>query len=132
MGMLKDYELTASLLAGGLSGTRGRLLRTIRRLMVCRRGDAHDDPDHFQPDCRSPSWSAAISQALSDLTDAWQGRAPCPARFRETERLFLLLKDRTLEALAHQPAFWSDYHRLAQCLSELKLDYVHQKPLLRL
>ena len=132
MGMLKDYELTASLLAGGLSGTSGRLLRTIRRLMVCRRGDAHDDPDHFQPDCRSPSWSADISQALSDLTDAWQGRAPRPARFRETERLFLLLKDRTLEALAHQPAFWSDYHRLAQCLSELKLDYVHQKPLLRL
>ena len=132
MGMQKDYELTASLLAGGLSGTRERLLKTMRRLMACRRGDAHDDPDHFWPDCRSPSWSAAISQALSDLTDVWQGRAPRPARFRETERLLLLLKDRTLEFLASQPAFWPDYHRLAQCLSELKLDFANQKLYLRL
>ena len=132
MGRLKDYELTARLLAGGLSGTRERLLKTMRRLMACRRRDAHDDPDSHEPDCRSPSWSAAISQALSDLTDAWQGRLPRPARFRETERVFLLLKDKTLETLAYHPAFWADYHNLAQCLSELKLDLANQKPYLRL
>ena len=132
MGMLKDYELTASLLAGGLSGTRERLLKTMRRLMACRRRDAHDDPDFAEPDCRSPSWSAAISQAFSDLTDAWQSRTPRPTRFRETERLFLLLKDRTLETLACHPAIWTDYHSLAQCLSELKLDLAIQKPYLRL
>jgi hypothetical protein len=128
MGVLNDYELTASLLAGGLTGTRERLTRAVRRLMACRRGEARDDPDHHEPDCRSPSWSAAISQALSDLTDAWQGRAPRPVRFRETERLFLLLKDLTLDAVACHPAPWSDYHSLAQCLSELRLDIASPKP----
>ena len=102
MGMLKDYELTASLLAGGLSGTRWRLLRTIRRLMVCRRGDAHDDPDHFQPDCRSPSWSAAISQALSDLNDVWQGRAPRPARFRALQDGLFLPTERYMRISVFQ------------------------------
>ncbi|MDR1658616.1 MAG: hypothetical protein LBT47_13930 [Deltaproteobacteria bacterium] len=127
MGILKDYELTASLLAGGLGGTRERLLKTIRRLLVCYPQDAQDNPEPIQPDCRSPSYLAAVSQALSDLNDDWQGRVPRPARFMETERLFLQLKDRTLDVLANDPTLWSDYHSLAQGLNELKLDYAQKK-----
>ncbi|MDR2442998.1 MAG: hypothetical protein LBE31_05700 [Deltaproteobacteria bacterium] len=125
--MLKDYELTASILAGGLGGTRERLLRTIRRLLVCHHGDAQDISETIKPDCRSPSYSAAVSQALSDLNDTWQGRVLRSVRFMETERLFLLLKDRTLDALANNTILLSDYHRLAQCLNELKLDSAQTK-----
>jgi hypothetical protein len=132
MGMLNDYELTASCLAGGLGGTRKRLDRTMGRLYSIRPQDAQDNPEPVRPGCRSPSYAAAISQALSDLTDAWQGLLPRPAKFRETERLFLLLKDKTLETLASNPALWSDYHRLAQCLNELTLDYGQMKPEIRL
>ena len=132
MGMQNDHELTASLLAGGLGGTLERLTRSMMRLMACRRRGARDDPDDFQPDCRGPSCSAAVSQALSDLNDAWPARVARPARFIETERLFLLLKDKTLDALADTPALWSEYHSLAQCIIEMKLDWAQKKPGLRL
>jgi hypothetical protein len=122
MGMLNDYELTASFLAGGLGGTHVRLDRTMGRVRSCRPQDAQDCPELLRPDCRSPSYAAAVSQALSDLIDAWQVIQARPARFRETERLFLLLKDRTLESLAPNKAPWSDFYSLAQCLNELKLD----------
>ncbi|MDR1677005.1 MAG: hypothetical protein LBS44_01280 [Deltaproteobacteria bacterium] len=122
MGMLNDYELTASFLAGGLGGTHVRLDRTMDRVRACRPQDAQNNPNILRTDCCSPSYTAAVLQALSDLIDAWQGLQVRPARFRETERLLLLLKDRTLESLAPKKAIWSDFYRLAQCLNELKLD----------
>jgi hypothetical protein len=128
MGMLNDYELTASFLAGGLGGTHVRFDRTMDRVRYCRPQDAQGDPEPLESDCRSPSYAAAVLQALSDLIDAWQGIKARPARFRETERLLLLLKDRTLDALATKKALWADFYRLAQCLNELKLDRGPDKP----
>ncbi|MDR1487016.1 MAG: hypothetical protein LBT62_03325 [Deltaproteobacteria bacterium] len=131
MGMVNDYELTASCLAGGLGGTSKRLDRTIERIQTICPVSAQKNLDLVQPGCRSPSYVTAISQALNDLTDAWQGLMLRPAKFKETERLFLLLKDKTLEILANNPALWSDSHRLAQCLNELTLDHGQMKPVLR-
>jgi hypothetical protein len=132
MGMLNDYELTASFQAGGLGGAQLRLDRTIERVLASRSQDAQGIPDRLHPECRSPSYAAAVLQALSDLIDAWQGLQVRPARFRETERLLLLLKDKTLESLATKKAMWSDFYRLAQCLNELKLDRGHDKSSLTL
>jgi hypothetical protein len=128
MGMPKDYELTASFLAGGLGGTRLRFDRTMGRVRSCRPKDAHDCLDILQSDSRSPSYAAAVSQAMSDLIDAWQGLQARPIRFQKTEKLFLQLKDKTLESLAPHRAVWSDFYRLAQCLNELKLDRGPEKP----
>ncbi|MDR3205066.1 MAG: hypothetical protein LBV23_10065 [Deltaproteobacteria bacterium] len=122
MGMLNDYELTASYLAGGLGVARERLFRSMGRLNDHLPKDALGDPESIEPDCRGPSYAAAVSQALSDLTDAWQRSISRPARFKETERLFLLLKDKALGALTRSPDLWKDYAHLAQSLSELKLD----------
>jgi hypothetical protein len=130
MGMLTDHELTASFLAGGLGGVRERFERALGRVRDSRPQDAQDDPETMSAGCRSPSYAAAVSQALSDLADAWQRLPLRTVRFRETERLLQLLKDRALEALRHDPHLRSDYHRLAQCLNELKLDNPH-KPELR-
>jgi hypothetical protein len=132
MGMLQDYELTASFLAGGLGGAYARLDRAMDRVRLRRPQDAQDDPDPPGPESQSPSYAAAVLQALSDLIDAWQGLQARPARFRETERLLLLLKDKTLDKLATKKAIWSDFCRLAQCLNELKLDLGPGKPSLRL
>jgi hypothetical protein len=132
MGMLNDYELTANFLAGGLGGTHVRLDRTMDRVRACRPRDAQGDPEPPGPDYHSPSYAAAVLQALSDLIDAWQSMRARPKRFRETERLLLLLKDRTLDSLAPKKAIWSDFYRLAQCLNELKLDRGPDKSPLRL
>jgi hypothetical protein len=98
------------------------------RVRSCRPQDAQGNPDHLHSDSHSPSYAAAVSQALSDLVDAWQGLQARPARFREAERLLLMLKDRTLDALATKKALWTDFYRLAQCLNELKLDRGPDKP----
>jgi hypothetical protein len=128
MGMLNDYELTASFLAGGLGGTHVRLDRTMDRVRARRPQDAQDDQDLPRSESQSPSYAAAVLQALSELIDAWQGLQSRPARFREAERLLILLKDRTLDSLATKKAIWSDFYHLAQCLNELKLDRGPDKP----
>jgi hypothetical protein len=128
MGMPKDYELTASFLAGGLGGTRLRLDRTMGRVRSRRLQDAQGCAEILESDSRSPSYAAAVSQAMSDLIDTWQSIQSRPPRFRETERLFLLLKDKTLEMLAPNRAPWSDFYRLAQSLNEMKLDRGPKKP----
>ncbi|MDR2612692.1 MAG: hypothetical protein LBG06_07685 [Deltaproteobacteria bacterium] len=123
--MLIDNELTASCLAGGLGGTRERLDKTLQRLTRIAPWDAQGEPDTPRPlagGCRSPSQAAAVTLALRDLADIWQGFMPRPVRFRETERLFGVLKDRILTDLDHGPALWLEYHRLAQSLNELRLD----------
>ncbi|MDR1166522.1 MAG: hypothetical protein LBO66_11790 [Deltaproteobacteria bacterium] len=125
MGMLFDYELTASCLAGGLGGTRERLDKTLKRLFRSSPLDAQGDPERpASPilDCRSPSLAAAITQALRDLTDVWQGLKSRPDKFRETERLFGVLKDKILDDYDHSAILWLEYHRLAQSLNQLKLD----------
>jgi hypothetical protein len=130
MGMLIDNELTASCLAGGLGGTRERLDKTLRRLFRDSPLDAQGEepawPRHLAAGCRDPH-AAAVTQALRDLTDYWQGFMPRPDRFRETERLFGVLKDRILTDLDHGPALWLEYHRLAQSLNELALDSSSQE-----
>jgi hypothetical protein len=123
--MLIDNELTASCLAGGLGGTRERLDRTLRRLFRDSPLDAQGEPVeplYLAGGCRSPSHAAAVTQAFRDLTDCWQATLSRPVRFRETERLFGVLKDRILTVLDHGPALWLEYHRLAQSLNELALD----------
>jgi hypothetical protein len=131
MGMLIDNELTASCLAGGLGGTRERLDKTLERLTRYSPWDAQGETDWPAPlatGCRSPSQAAAVTQAFSDLADVWQGFMPRPDRFRETERLFGVLKDRILTGLDHGPALWLEYHRLAQSLNDLRLDSGQKDP----
>jgi hypothetical protein len=129
--MLIDDELTASCLAGGLGETRERLDKTLLRLFRYSPLEIQGDPDRpelLAEGCRSPSQAAAVTQALRELADYWQGFMPRPNRFRETERLFGVLKDRILTDLDHNPALWLEYHRLAQSLNELRLDSNQENP----
>jgi hypothetical protein len=133
--MLIENELTASCLAGGLGGTRERLDRTLERLFRNSPLDAQGDPVWPRPPvtgCRSPSLAAAVTQALRDLTDYWQGFMPRTYRFRETERLFGILKDRILTGLEQGPALGLEYHRHAQSLNDLRLGSSQENPELSL
>jgi hypothetical protein len=130
MGMQFYYELTASCLAGGLGGTRERLLKTLRRLNRTSPLDAQGDPDRYleNTDCRSPTPAAAITQSFEELTDIWHEFTYRPIKFRKTEELVEVLKDKILEGFDNNFTLWIEYHRLAQHLNALELDSSQENP----
>ncbi|MDR0549205.1 MAG: hypothetical protein LBI10_07335 [Deltaproteobacteria bacterium] len=122
MGIHDEYELAASCLAGGLGGARERFGPTLERLLRVWPPGAYSVPVGVKPDCRSPARVAAIIQALSEFTDAWEGLWSRAAKFREADRLFTVLKDKVLGDLVPETAIWSDYPSLAQSLIGLTMD----------
>jgi hypothetical protein len=132
MGIHDDYELAASCLAGSLGGARERLGPALDRLLRVWPPGAYSIPDGLSPDCRSPARAAAITQALNEFTDAWEGLWSRSAKFRETDRLFTALKDKVLGDLVPETAIWSDYPSLAQSLIGLTMEIGMENPALSL
>jgi hypothetical protein len=128
MGILDDYELAASCLAGGLGGARGRIGPAMERLLRVWPPGAHDAPDGVHPDCRSPARAAVITQALNEYTYVWEGLWSRSAKFRETDRLLTALKDKVLGGLVPETAIWSDYPSLAQSLIGLTMEISLENP----
>jgi hypothetical protein len=122
MGIYLFNELTANCLAGGLGGTCERLEKTIWRLSQPWSLDAQEYLDRPLPVCPNSPKAAVVTQDLREKSDVWQNHLYRPLLFIKTERLFETLKDKTLEALDNYLDFWTDYHCLAQYLSDLKLD----------
>jgi hypothetical protein len=122
MGMLTDYELMASCLAGGLGVTRERLERTLGRLIRPSPPDVLGVEGRQNGGFRNPLNATAVMQALRELTDIWQGFLNRPVRFKEIERLLVALKDKIIDGFGYNPQILLDYHRLAQNLNDLKLD----------
>jgi hypothetical protein len=126
MGMLTDYELTATCLAGGLGATRERLERTLGRLIRPSPPEERfwdDAPAGASP---NPLDFAVLAQALRELTDIWQGFFYRPERFKEIERLLSNLKDNVLDGFGSNPKVLLNYHRLAQHLNDLKLNGIEE------
>jgi hypothetical protein len=128
MGIHDDYELAASCLAGSLGGARERLGPAIERLSRVWPPGAFSIPDGRSPDCRSPARAAALTQALNEFTDAWQGLWSRSLKFRETDRLLTTLKDKVLADLVPESAIWSDYPSLAQNLTGLTMEFSLDNP----
>jgi hypothetical protein len=121
MGMLTDYELMASCLAGGLGVTRERLESTLGRLIRPSPLGYEEEPEKEKDDSGNPLNTTAIKQAMRELTDIWQGFFQRPDRFKEVERILITLKDRIVDSFGFNAQALMDYHRLAQSLNDLKL-----------
>ncbi|MDR2353562.1 MAG: hypothetical protein LBF22_10495 [Deltaproteobacteria bacterium] len=121
MGMLTDYELMASCLAGGLGATKERLERTLGRLIrPSPQGDQGEEGRNNR-EYRNPINTTAVMQTLRELSDIWQGVFTRPVRFKQIEGLFITLKDKIVDSFGFNPQILLDYHRLAQNLNDLKL-----------
>jgi hypothetical protein len=119
--MLTDCELMATCLAGGLGVTRERLVKTLVRLIRPSPGGDQRGVQQEHQEMGNPLNTAAVAQALRELTDIWQGFFNRQVRFMEIERLLTKIKDKILDGCGSNPQALLIYQRLAQNLNDLRL-----------